>query len=137
MHSREEKVHILLLAKSSLTESAKFVRVGGCEQTREPLVKWAPAERICAPKFGQLYDFDMQKVSLSDLRRHGDAIIDRVAQGERMTVTRNGVPVANLVSASSAPLGSELLMARWKALPQMDPRALRHDIDDIFGPTFS
>jgi prevent-host-death family protein len=39
----------------------------------------------------------METVGLSEAKAHWRALLDRVAAGERITITRRGVPVAMLV----------------------------------------
>jgi len=56
-------------------------------------------------------------------------MVDRVAHGERMTVTRDGRPVALLVPLDREPLSVDVLIERWARLPTMDPESLRQDID--------
>jgi antitoxin (DNA-binding transcriptional repressor) of toxin-antitoxin stability system len=58
-------------------------------------------------------------------------MVDRVAHGERMTVTRDGRPVALLVPLEREPLSASVLIERWSHLPTMDPDALRRDIDAV------
>lgn len=76
----------------------------------------------------------MSTVSIRDLRNHGGEVIDRAQRGERLTITRDGKPVAQLVALprSAAPL-DELRRRRAK-LPHIDPAALRRDIDDVLDP---
>ena len=62
-------------------------------------------------------------------------MVDRVAHGERMTVTRDGRPVALLVPLGRAPLAVDVLLERWSQLPAMDPESLRRDIDGVIDPT--
>ena len=38
----------------------------------------------------------MAEVTIRDLRNHGGDVVDRVAAGERLIVTRDGRPVAEL-----------------------------------------
>jgi len=71
------------------------------------------------------------EVSIRDLRNHGRAIIDRVARGERLTITRSGKTVAELNPVGRTPLTAEGLIARWRNLPAVDPRRLRDDIDGL------
>jgi antitoxin (DNA-binding transcriptional repressor) of toxin-antitoxin stability system len=61
--------------------------------------------------------------------------VERAQRGERLTITRAGKPVAQLVALprSPAPLGE--LRGRWAKLPPVDPAALRHDIDDVLDPS--
>jgi len=56
-------------------------------------------------------------------------MVDRVSHGERLTVTRDGRPVALLVPLRRAPLSIEVLAERWSSLPAMDPVQLRRDLD--------
>lgn len=58
-------------------------------------------------------------------------MVDRVAHGERMTVTRDGKPVALLVPLGREPLSASVLIKRWSQLPAMDPESLRRDIDAV------
>jgi antitoxin (DNA-binding transcriptional repressor) of toxin-antitoxin stability system len=62
-------------------------------------------------------------------------MVDRVAHGERMTVTRDGRPVALLVPLGREPLSVDVLIERWSQLPAMDPDSLRRDIDAVIDPT--
>lgn len=62
-------------------------------------------------------------------------MVDRVAHGERMTVTRDGRPVALLVPLERAPLSVDVLIERWSRLPAMNPDALRRDIDAVIEPS--
>ena len=73
----------------------------------------------------------MPEVSIRELRNHGGEVIDRVERGERLTVTRDGKPVAELAPLGRAPLGAPALLARWSRLPTVDPVALRADIDAL------
>lgn len=72
----------------------------------------------------------MAEVSIRDLRNHGGEVVDRVTQGERVTITRAGVAVAEL-RPLRAPVRAEILLQRWGRLPRMDPGALRRDIDAL------
>jgi prevent-host-death family protein len=74
------------------------------------------------------------EVSIRDLRNHGGDVIDRVASGERITVTRSGKPVAELRPLRSA-VPAEVLIQRRHHLPAVDPRALRADIDALVDGT--
>jgi prevent-host-death family protein len=70
-------------------------------------------------------------VSVRDLRNHGGEILDRVAAGERVTITRNGTPVAELRPLPRKRLTREELVRRRRHLPRVDPARLRADIDDV------
>lgn len=71
----------------------------------------------------------MSNVSIRDLRNHGGEIVDRVARGDHITITRDGTPVALLRPLRSPALPAEVLLARRRELPALDPEALRRDID--------
>jgi prevent-host-death family protein len=74
----------------------------------------------------------VSEVTVRDLRNHGGQVIDRVARGERVTITRDGTPVAELRPYIASKLSAEALLLRWKHLPAIDPSALRSDLDEIF-----
>jgi prevent-host-death family protein len=73
----------------------------------------------------------MANVSVRDLRNHGGDVLDRVEAGERLTVTRNGRAVAELVPLPRRPLSREELVRRAGTLPYVDPVALRADVDAV------
>lgn len=77
----------------------------------------------------------MADVSIRELRNHGGEVVDRAQRGERLTITRDGAPVAQLVALPrpSAPLDE--LRRRWSLLPEIDPAELRRGIDDLLDPT--
>lgn len=71
----------------------------------------------------------MESVTVRDLRNHGGAVLDRVARGEALVVTRDGAEVAELrPRARRGPSAAELI-ARRRHLPGVDPHALRRDLD--------
>lgn len=78
----------------------------------------------------------MADVSIRDLRNHGGEVVDRVQRGERLTITRDGKPVAQLVPLPrpTAPLAE--LRRRWARLPAVDPGALRDDLDAVVDAAF-
>ncbi len=73
----------------------------------------------------------MAEVSIRDLRNHGGDVVDRAAAGELITITRAGRAVAELRALSGVPLSAASLLSRWRALPAVDPAALREDIDRL------
>jgi prevent-host-death family protein len=73
----------------------------------------------------------MADVSVRELRNHGGDVLDRVEAGERLTVTRNGRPVAELVPLPRRPLTGDELVRRASSLPAVDPATLRADIDAL------
>ena len=66
---------------------------------------------------------------MRDLRDHGGRVLDRVAAGERVVITRDGAPVARLGPLPAAGLGAAALVARFARLPRVDSEALRRDVD--------
>ena len=73
----------------------------------------------------------MSEISIRELRNHGGEVVDRVALGEKMTVTRDGKPVALLQPLRRPPFSLGALLERWSKLPPMDPAALRRDVDSV------
>lgn len=73
----------------------------------------------------------MTAVSIRDLRKHGGDVVDRVAAGESIVVTRSGEPVAELRPLRRRGLDAATLLARWRHLPMVDAVALRADIDNV------
>jgi prevent-host-death family protein len=71
----------------------------------------------------------MAQVSVRELRNNGGHVIDRVASGEQVTITRDGKPVAELRPYIQSKLSREALLARWRHLPAIDPHAFRADVD--------
>lgn len=76
----------------------------------------------------------MESVSVRELRNHGGEVLDRVARGVPVLVTRDGVEVAELRPLPRRGLSAAELIARHRHLPDMDPEALRRDIDDLLDP---
>jgi len=73
----------------------------------------------------------MEAVTVRDLRNHGGRVLDRVAQGETLVVTRDGAEVAELrPRRARGPRAAELI-ARRRHLPRIDPQALRRDVDAV------
>jgi prevent-host-death family protein len=73
----------------------------------------------------------MSQVTVRELRNHGGDVLDRVARGERITITRAGRPVAELRPYVSARLTSKALLERWRNLPPIDLVRFRADIDSV------
>jgi prevent-host-death family protein len=73
----------------------------------------------------------MDTITIRELRNRGGEVIDRVAAGERLTVTRDGRPVAELRPIRKPGLPARLLIERWSRLPTVDPLRLRDDLDAI------
>jgi prevent-host-death family protein len=76
----------------------------------------------------------MADVTIGELRNHGGEVVDRVAHGEDITITRDGHPVAELRPVSRRPLAAETLLTQWHRLPPVDYRAMRAEIDDVTDP---
>ena len=76
----------------------------------------------------------MAEVTIRDLRNHGGDVVDRVAAGERLVVTRDGKPVAELRPVRTRGKSASLLLARWRRLPPVDGPALRGDLDANIDP---
>jgi prevent-host-death family protein len=74
------------------------------------------------------------EITIRELRNHGGEVVDRVAQGEQITVTRAGKPVAELRPVSRPPLTAETLLARWRPLPPVDYQAMRAELDEVVDP---
>lgn len=77
----------------------------------------------------------MAEVTVRELRNHGGDVLDRVAAGEHLVVTRAGLPVAELRPLRRPPAAASTLLERWSRLPSVDPRALRADIDHLVDPS--
>jgi prevent-host-death family protein len=77
----------------------------------------------------------VSEVSIRELRNHGGEVIDRVAAGERVTVTRDGRAVAELRPLGRTALPARVLRRRWSRLPAMDPDAFRRDLDQVLDPS--
>jgi prevent-host-death family protein len=77
----------------------------------------------------------MDEVSVRELRNHGGDVLERVARGEALTVTRDGQAIAELRPLRRRPLRAAALVSRWRRLPAVDPARLRADIDDVLDGT--
>ncbi|GGI02804.1 type II toxin-antitoxin system Phd/YefM family antitoxin [Egicoccus halophilus] len=75
------------------------------------------------------------EVSIRELRNHGGDVVDRVAAGESLTVTRSGKPVAELRPVGRPAVKAEVLLERRRRLPHVDPVRLREDLDELLDPT--
>jgi len=70
-----------------------------------------------------------------ELRNRGGDVLERVARGEALTVTRDGQAIAELRPLRRRPIPAAVLLDRWRALPVVDPAKLRADIDDVLDGT--
>jgi prevent-host-death family protein len=73
----------------------------------------------------------MSEITVRELRNRGGAVLDRVARGEALTVTRDGQPIAELRPLARRPLPAATLVERWRRLPVIDPAKLRADLDQL------
>jgi prevent-host-death family protein len=84
---------------------------------------------------GDTLQFVEPAVTIRDLRNHGGDVVDRVAAGESLVVTRSGEPVAQLIPFRRRGLDAATLLARWRHLPQVDAERLRADLDEVLDPS--
>jgi len=77
------------------------------------------------------YTGDVGEASVRDLRNKGGEVLDRVIAGERVTVTRDGRPVAELRPLPGSRLGAHALVERFRRLPPLDPDRFRSDLDGV------
>ena len=68
-------------------------------------------------------------VTVRDLRNRGGQVLDEVARGQSVTVTRDGAPIAELRPVPRRGASAVELIARRRFLPTLDPSGLRADID--------
>lgn len=73
----------------------------------------------------------MADATVRDLRNKGGEVLDRVLAGERITVTRDGKPVAELRPVPGARLDAHALVERFRRLPSVDPDRFRADVDAV------
>jgi prevent-host-death family protein len=76
----------------------------------------------------------VESVSVRELRNHGGEVLDRVARGESVIVTRDGAEVAELRPRPRPGPSAADLIARRRHLPGVDPEALRRDLDTVLNP---
>jgi antitoxin (DNA-binding transcriptional repressor) of toxin-antitoxin stability system len=70
-----------------------------------------------------------------ELRNDGGSVLDRVARGERLVVTRDGTRVAELRPLPRTTPRSADLVERRRRLPDADPEAWRRDVDAVLDAT--
>ena len=73
----------------------------------------------------------MAEATVRDLRNKGGEVLDRVLAGERVTVTRDGKPVAELRPLPGTRLSAHALVERFRRLPPVDPDRFREDVDAV------
>jgi prevent-host-death family protein len=76
----------------------------------------------------------MAEVTIRELRNRGGEVVDRVAAGEHLTVTRDGRPVAELRPYRSTPMSAAVLLRRWRRLQSLDAGLLRTELDALIDP---
>ncbi|MEO1061844.1 MAG: type II toxin-antitoxin system prevent-host-death family antitoxin [Actinomycetota bacterium] len=76
----------------------------------------------------------MGEVTIRELRNHGGDVVDRVAAGERLLVTRSGTPVAELRPLERTPLPLHVVIRHRQGVPDVDPDALRRQVDELIDP---
>jgi prevent-host-death family protein len=73
----------------------------------------------------------MDVVTVRDLRNHGGDLLNRVARGEALLVTRDGAQIAELRPLRRSAVSSAELVARRASLPPVGVTKLRADIDSV------
>jgi prevent-host-death family protein len=73
----------------------------------------------------------VSEITVRELRNRGGDVLDRVARGEALTVTRDGQPIAELRPLARRPMPAAVLVKRWRRLPAVDPSKLRADLDAV------
>jgi prevent-host-death family protein len=74
-------------------------------------------------------------VSVRELRNNGGAVLDKVARGESLVVTRDGAEVAELRPRRRPGPSARELVNRRRSLPVVDVERLRQDVDDVIDQT--
>ncbi|PWJ54799.1 hypothetical protein SAMN06264364_1053 [Quadrisphaera granulorum] len=63
-------------------------------------------------------------------------MLDRVARGASMTITRDGAEVAELRPLRKRAVPAAELVAAWRLLPSVDADELRRDLDAVVDPSW-
>lgn len=71
---------------------------------------------------------------MRELRNHGGEVLDRVARGESLVVTRDGAEVAELVPLRRRSRATVALIASRRTMPKVDLDRLRADLDLVLDP---
>lgn len=77
----------------------------------------------------------MDSVTVRELRNNGGEVLRRVERGERIVVTRDGTPVAELRPLPRPSVTAAELIRRRNSLPRVNPEELRGDIDKLIDPS--
>lgn len=72
---------------------------------------------------------------MRELRNNGGDVLRRVEHGERIVITRDGTPVAELRPLPRSSASPTELIRRRRNLPRVEPDALRRDIDSLIDPS--
>jgi prevent-host-death family protein len=73
----------------------------------------------------------MENVTVRELRNNGGRVLQRVADGETLTVTMDGQPIAELRPVPGRAIPAATLLKRWRQLPPVDAQQLRADLDRV------
>jgi len=73
----------------------------------------------------------MDHVTVRELRNNGGRVLQRVADGETLTVTMDGQPIAELRPVPARAIPAATLLKRWRQLPPVDVQQLRADLDGV------
>jgi prevent-host-death family protein len=76
----------------------------------------------------------MKTITQREFRNNSAAVMDAVEAGETYHITRNGTEVAELrpLARRRRPTAEELV-ARHRALPEVDYEQMRREADEFFG----
>lgn len=77
----------------------------------------------------------MESVTVRELRNHGGEVLDRVARGESLVVTRDGAEVAELVPLRRRARATAELIGARRRLPRVNLDRLRADLDQVLDPS--
>ena len=72
---------------------------------------------------------------MRELRNNGGRVLQRVANGETLTVTLDGEPIAELRPLTGKGVRAAELLRRWKRLPLVDAASFRTDVDSVIDMT--
>jgi prevent-host-death family protein len=75
----------------------------------------------------------MDNASVRELRNNGGRVLQRVADGDTLTVTMDGRPIAELRPLTGRGLSAATLLKRWRRLPLVDAQQLRGDLDRVMN----
>jgi prevent-host-death family protein len=76
-------------------------------------------------------------VTVRDRRNNGGEVLRRVEHGERIVVSRDAAPMAELRPWPRSSASPAELIRRRKKLPLVNPDALRRDIDNLIDSSLT